>query len=266
MRVTHIISRIEQQLVLRELIIHAVENLTKVGYVNVTNQRINARLVALKENWEKFSIINDAITLAVSKLSHEDTSLIQSNIYFSENLFINTHESYLESLEKMTALLEQDSDSTHENPPSSQNSSVPMFFHHARLPRIDIPKFNGSPSDWLSFKDMFSSLILAHPTLSSVEKLQYLKTSLVGSAAHLLKNTTLTSANFQKAWDALISFYENKRLLVNSALHSLLNLKRMTKEAAQEMENLYTNILCRSIAPSRPYKGQYNITTIFLSL
>lgn len=90
---------------------------------------------------------------------------------------------------------------------------------------------------------MFSSLILTHPTLSSVEKLQYLKTSFVGSAAHLLKNTTLTSENFQKAWDALISLYENKRLLVNSALHSLLSLKRMTKESAQEMETLYTNIM-----------------------
>lgn len=72
--------------------------------------------------------------------------------------------------------------------------------------------------------------------------MQYLKTSLTGSAAHLLKNTTLTADNFQKAWEALISFYENKRLLVNAALHSLLSLKRMTKESSNEMEQLYTNI------------------------
>ena len=77
----------------------------------------------------------------------------------------------------------------------------------------------------LSFKDLFSSLILANPTLSPVEKLQYLKISVVGSAFHLLKNTALTADNFQKSWEALISFYENKRLLVNAALHSLLSLK-----------------------------------------
>lgn len=41
----------------------------------------------------------------------------------------------------------------------------------------------------------------------------------------------------------MIAFYENKRLLVNAALHSLLTLKRMTKESASEMEQLYTNIM-----------------------
>ncbi|KYQ49121.1 hypothetical protein ALC60_11735 [Trachymyrmex zeteki] len=145
----------------------------------------------------------------------------------------------------MTSFLEHDSESLNEVPStqsSSQISNAPVFFHHARLPRIDIPKFNGSPSEWLSFKDLFSSLIIANPTLTSVEKLQYLKTNLIGSASHLLKNTALTADNFQKAWDALISFYENKRLLVHSALHSLMSLKRMTKEPSTEMEQLYTNI------------------------
>lgn len=116
-------------------------------------------------------------------------------------------------------------------------------FHQARLPRIDLPKFNGNPSEWLSYKDLFNSLVLSNPTLTEVGRLQYLKTSLVGSAAQLLKHTTLTADNFQKAWDALISFYENKRLLVNAALHSLLNIKRITKESATELEQLYTNIM-----------------------
>lgn len=52
----------------------------------------------------------------------------------------------------------------------------------------------------------------------------------------------LTADNFQKAWEALISYYENNRLLVNAALHSVITLKRMTKESASEMKQLYTNI------------------------
>lgn len=155
-----------------------------------------------------------------------------------------THD-YLEAVEKMSIILDSEQRTMHKTASSqsiSQTSSFPTFYQHARLPRIDIPKFNGTPADWLSFKDLFTSLISANPTLSSVEKLQYLKTNLVGSAAHLLKNTTLTADNFQKAWEALISFYENKWLLVNAALHSLLSLKRMTKESASELEQLYTNI------------------------
>lgn len=246
MRVSHIENRIEQQLALKGLIEHAVDNVLKVGYSNVTSQRVQARLTSLKDNWEKFSLNHDAIGMAMTKLSPDDKSTIQQHSYFLENLFATTHESYLDAVEKFNSIFDTTTDynmGPASVQSSSQTSSLPIFFHHARLPRIDIPKFNGTPADWLSFKDLFSSLIVANPTLTSVEKLQYLKTSLVGSASHLLKNTTLTADNFQRAWDALISFYENKRLLVNAALHSLVTLKRMTKESAQEMEQLYTNIM-----------------------
>lgn len=248
MRLSHVKNRIEQQLALKEFIDNAVDNLVKVGYRNLTPNRVNTRMTALKENWEKFSIVNEAIALAITKLSPDEKLLLQHS-YFVDNLFSKTYENYLEAIEKMSSLLEPESDVTQQAPsiPSeSQSSTIPVYFHHARLPKIELPKFNGSPSDWLSFKDLFNSLVLANPTLSSVEKLQYLKTSLIGSASHLLKNTTLTADNFQKAWDALITFYENKRLLVNAALHSLLILKRMTKESASELEQLYTNIMQNS--------------------
>ncbi|XP_011264271.2 uncharacterized protein LOC105256226 [Camponotus floridanus] len=245
MRVDHIERRIEQQIILKELIDNAYGNFAKVGYSNVTSYRVQARLASLNENWSKFSVIHDAIVLSMTKLSLEEQSCLRNLSYFSENFFSSTHECYLEAVEKISSLLDSENQVTRtpSTPSESQTSGVPVFFHHARLPRIDIPKFNGSPADWLSFKDLFSSLILANPTLTAVEKLQYLKTSLIGSASHLLKNTTLTADNFQKAWDALISFYENKRLLVNAALHSLVTLKRMTKESANEMEQLYTGIM-----------------------
>jgi len=58
----------------------------------------------------------------------------------------------------------------------------------------------------------------------------------------MLSNTTLTADNFAKAWESLISFYENKRLLINAALNSLFNLKRITRESAADLKNLYTQI------------------------
>jgi len=153
----------------------------------------------------------------------------------------------LNSLEKMMALLENKTTITSDNSTSGQmalqvSTTVP-YSYQSRLPRIDLPKFDGTPSKWLSFKDLFNSLVTENPTLSAVEKFQYLKTSVIGSAAHLLSNTALTADNFQRAWEALIAFYENKRLLVNAALHSLLSLKRMSGESATEMEQLYTRMI-----------------------
>ncbi|XP_029169628.1 uncharacterized protein LOC114939494 [Nylanderia fulva] len=242
-KLSHVKNRIEQQFILMNLIANSLDNLTKVGLSNITVQRVQACLTSIKDNWEKFSVSHDAIGLAISELDSVDQLQLNENEYFSENLYSMTHESYLEAVERMSIILDSVQKTLPRTPSSqslSQASSFPTFYRHARLPRIDLPKFNGIPSEWLSFKDLFTSLVLNNPTLGSVEKLQYLKTSLIGSAAHLLKNTTLTANNFQKAWEALISFYENKRLLVNAALHSLLSLKRMTKESSSEMEQLYT--------------------------
>jgi len=107
MRVNHIESRLEQQLTLKTLILNSVDNLTKVGYSNITPHRVHARLSALKENWEKFSLIHDAINLAVTKLSNDEKVQMQSHAYFSNNLFAATHESYLEAVEKMNSTMIQ---------------------------------------------------------------------------------------------------------------------------------------------------------------
>lgn len=154
---------------------------------------------------------------------------------------------YLESLDKLSPHLEAD-ELLMNRTTSTQSLSQPAvsqvaISHHTRLPRIELPKFNGTPSEWLSFKDLFSSIIIKNTSLSAVEKLQYLKASLTGTAAHLLKNTALTENNFQKAWEDLISFYENKRLLVNASIQALLSLKRMTSESATDLERLYTNLM-----------------------
>jgi len=246
MRLGHIYNHIELQFALAELVAQSYDNFTKDGLNNVTSQKVNARLATLKDNWEHFSIKHKAITIAVNELKNEDRIELQAHSYFTNNLFAVTHEHYVETIEKLNSLLERDQvsvPSTSSQSLAITSSGLPVFFHHARLPRINLPKFNGTPSDWMSFKDLFHSLVIANPTLSPVEKLQYLKTSLTGSAALLLKNTMLSADNFQKSWEALLSFYENKRLLVNAALQSLLSIKRIGKESAVDLEKLYTQVM-----------------------
>ncbi|XP_071582286.1 uncharacterized protein, partial [Temnothorax nylanderi] len=242
MRLSHIDNHLEQQLTLMGIIAKTVDSLLVIGRTNITTTMVHTRLADLKENWNQFSIRHQAIGLAIRGLSAEDKLRIMSHTYFSEGLFSQTHQCYLHEIDKLKSLLEPEQETVI---PSTSTQSLPdnlAFYNRAGLPIIKLPEFDGSQNDWLSFKDLFCSIVLTNTSLSSVEKLQYLKTSLKGSAALLLKNTQLTSANFQKAWEALIAFYENTRLLVNEALQSLFSLKRMTKESATEMEQLYTNI------------------------
>lgn len=83
----------------------------------------------------------------------------------------------------------------------------------------------GSRSDWLPLKVLYGSLELLNTNPTPVWKLHYIKQSLKGNTSYLLRNTALTTDNFPKAWDSLVSFYEDERFLVNSALLSLITVK-----------------------------------------
>jgi len=79
--------------------------LTRIDYSNVTPLRVHARLSALKESWEKFSLVHEAISLAMTKITIEEKLQLQQHSYFSENLYSTTYELYLEAVEKMTSFL-----------------------------------------------------------------------------------------------------------------------------------------------------------------
>lgn len=91
---------------------------------------------------------------------------------------VATRRSFLENHEKMTTLL----DSIRTVPLSSGlNTSLDaphlstLTNHH--LPRLDLPKFDGTHTEWLTFRDLFSSMVVENHLLSPVEKLHYLRTS-----------------------------------------------------------------------------------------
>ncbi|XP_055714803.1 uncharacterized protein LOC129808922, partial [Phlebotomus papatasi] len=83
-----------------------------------------------------------------------------------------------------------------------------------KLPQIDLPVFTGNISDWQEFHDLFSSTIHTKDELTIAEKFQYLKSSLSGEPARLLKNLAVTDANYNEAWDTLVKRYNKPRNIV----------------------------------------------------
>lgn len=172
MRLTlsHVYNHLELQIALSKFITQAYNNFTKNGLDNITPQRVHARLSTLKDDWECFSLEHKAITIAIYELKEEDKVEVHNHSYFTKNLFTTTHEYYVEVVEKLTSLMEQDSMSipgTSSQTSTLASSGMPAFFHHARFPCLDLPKFD-APSDWLSFKDLSDSLVITNPTLTAV--------------------------------------------------------------------------------------------------
>ena len=77
------------------------------------------------------------------------------------------------------------------------------------------PSFSEDLRSWESFRDMYLVLIDVDEFLDDVQRLHYLKRSLTGDAGLVLRNTTVTSANYKTA---------------SANLKSILDLIKVRKE------------------------------------
>jgi len=81
-----------------------------------------------------------------------------------------------------------------------------------KLPIISIPTFSGNITDWTSFIELFTALIVEDDGLSNIEKFMYLKTYLKGEALKLIESLELTNNNFVVALDILKTRFESSVL------------------------------------------------------
>lgn len=75
-----------------------------------------------------------------------------------------------------------------------------------------------------------------------MQRLHYLKSSVIGEASTILKNISVTDANYNTAWSELKQRYESKRLIVAAHLRSILDLNPMKSESASELKRVYDTI------------------------
>ena len=66
-----------------------------------------------------------------------------------------------------------------------------------RLPHLNMPTFLGDPLLWELFWDSFDAAVHSSPSLSTVQKLTYLRSQLHGSAAKVISGLSLTSSNYE---------------------------------------------------------------------
>ena len=114
--------------------------------------------------------------------------------------------------------------------------------NHLKFPPIKLPIFSGHYDSWISFSDMFKTMIHEYDSLPEIQTFHYLKSSLSGEAERLISNLNMTSSNYTSAWELLVERYENKRLIPASHIRQLLGLKQLHKESANEFSELVNTI------------------------
>ncbi|KAL7299350.1 hypothetical protein TKK_0007923 [Trichogramma kaykai] len=170
----------------------------------------------------------------VSIVEIPDDPYFQEDAYADAELLVISAQAHLVDVELRSQPQNIDDDQTG---PMMHSIRGPV-----RLPRIELNEFDGTHKEWESFRDLFLSLVHNDPGLSDVKRLHYLKTSLRGDAASAIQGFEITAQNYQSAWAALLSRYDNHRLLVRNHIEALLDLKAMTAESAAESQRVLDDI------------------------
>jgi hypothetical protein len=207
-----------------------VEDFTSDQNINSIKTRENAVRDALDE----FNKVQDQIedNVSIAELEAQTNERIEfENIYFETMTAIATA---IESYNKTKAA------ATNNN----QNSTTIQSHQNSKinLPVIQIPEFSGHFEKWLSFRDVFQSLIHNNNNLNSIEKMHYLKSSLSGDALHTIENLAISGANYDEAWSLLEKRYGNERLIVQAHIRKILNSPAINKCTAASLRQLSDDV------------------------
>ncbi|XP_067612621.1 uncharacterized protein [Eurosta solidaginis] len=113
---------------------------------------------------------------------------------------------------------------------------------YLKVSACDTEVFHGGYEDWPSFRDMFTAVYKNHPKLSAAQKLYHLRLKTKIQAGLIVKQYPLSDDNFELAWEALRSRYENKRILVDNQVKTLFNLPTIFAENGEQIQKMQTTI------------------------
>ena len=148
---------------------------------------------------------------------------------------------------------DNDGSTTPPRPPSTRTRT------EARLPKIEMPKFDGEVTQWQSFWDQFTAII-DNSEQSNVNKFSYLRSLLTGEALASIKGLALTSENYATAKSILEKRFGRKERIIFGHLQEMLSVNKLSTAANDSLWTLFDTIQThvRSLE-NLEIKGKYGV-------
>lgn len=113
---------------------------------------------------------------------------------------------------------------------------------NARLQKLPVPTFHGDYASFTAFDEAFTALVHDNSALTDVERFMYLRDSLKGPANQLIANIQPTGDNYKIAFELLRERFNNPKLIVNSHINGIFDLKPISRDNAADLRSLYDNL------------------------
>ncbi|XP_059062777.1 uncharacterized protein LOC131855518 [Achroia grisella] len=208
-------------------------NLKKCPKQRLTQGYIETRLKCIEEYWNTFKEANQNLCKSTPRDKRADIPYFVNEDYFIiEDLYLCLEADLKDMLRGMQTRSKEQQSTSYSNVNVEERTS------QVKLPRIEIPLFQGKYEAWATYHDLFTSLVHNNTSLSKVQKLHYLKTSTAGEAAYLLKHIQVTDNNYNQAWDILKNRYGNRRMILASILKRLFGQKKISTQSAYNIRSL----------------------------
>lgn len=211
-------------------------NLKKCPKARLTAGYLEARMKTIEEHWQTFKTYhNELVKISTKELKATLPYFLNEEFFIYEELY-NILQGDLKDM--LLQLKESSSEPTQQFSSNISVNNSQFASAQVHLPKIVLPSFSGTYEGWPTFNDLFISLVHNNTSLSDVQKLHYLKTSVTGEAETLLKHIQITSNNYNSAWDILKERYGNKRMIINNTMKRLFNQRKLTSQSAVQMKGL----------------------------
>jgi hypothetical protein len=143
-------------------------------------------------------------------------------------------------IKNLTSKVKSPSASNSHNSSGGNNQSTPELA--VKLPALNLPQFSGSYTEWLPFYDTFNSLINNNANLNNCQKFHYLKSCLKGEASATIESLTISTDNYNAAYELLIKRYNNIRLIAQEHVLAIINSPVISKANHVSLRKLLNDI------------------------
>ena len=120
--------------------------------------------------------------------------------------------------------------SPHQSPPVASGNVATNSNVRAKLPKLEVRRFNGKVDEWQEFWDCYESSIHSNPNLSDVDKFSYLRGLLGGAARTTIAGLALTAANYEVAIELLRGRFGKPVVIERAHVNELLNVAPVFNE------------------------------------
>ena len=120
------------------------------------------------------------------------------------------------------------------------STSDSLFKSRVNLPKIEIVKFTGNPTHWITFIDSFEAAVNKNDCLTNVEKMNYLITLVKDDAAATIQGLKLSNDNYPIALNLLRERFGDPQMLISAHMNELLNFQNVNDfNNIKELRSLY---------------------------